>query len=91
MPFQRGHHHSKGRPPAEKSFANMLRIAIKESHDEGGDKLRAVADTLVRKAIEGDVSAIREIADRLDGKVPAAVEMSGGLSLSHEEVLEQLA
>lgn len=58
-----------GRPPSEKTFANMLRIAIKEAHGEGGNKLRAVADALVTKAITGDVPAIREIADRLDGKV----------------------
>lgn len=63
-----------GRPKAEKSFAAMLRIAIKEAHgDEGKDKLRAIADALVKKAIEGEVSAIKEIADRLDGKVPQAL------------------
>jgi hypothetical protein len=62
-----------GRPPKEKSFANMLGIAIKEAHEEGRDKLRAVADALVAKAISGDVQAIKEIADRLDGKVPQGV------------------
>lgn len=62
-----------GRPPKEKSFSNMLNIAIKEAHDEGRDKLRAVADALVAKAIAGDVAAIKEVADRLDGKVPQAV------------------
>lgn len=51
----------------------MLGIAIKEAHEEGRDKLRAVADALVAKAIGGDVQAIKEIADRLDGKVPQAV------------------
>lgn len=63
-----------GRPPKEKSFANMLNIAIKEAI-EGSDKtkLRAVADALVEKGMAGDVAAIKEIADRLDGKVPQAV------------------
>ena len=63
-----------GRPPKEKSFANMLNIAIKEAV-EGSDKtkLRAVADALVDKAMNGDVQAIKEVADRLDGKVPQAV------------------
>lgn len=59
-----------GRPPKEKSFANMLRIAISEAGDGGNTKLREVADALVAKGISGDVSAIKEIADRLDGKVP---------------------
>lgn len=62
-----------GRPPKEKSFANMLNIAINEAAAEGGTKLRAVADALVLKAMNGDVAAIKEIADRLDGKVPQAV------------------
>lgn len=63
-----------GRPPKEKSFANMLNIAIKQAHDEGRDKLRAVADALVEKAIGGDVQAIKEIADRIDGKVTDKLE-----------------
>lgn len=62
-----------GRPPSEKTFANMLRVAIKQAHDEQGDKLRAVAEALVNKALTGDVPAIKEIADRLDGKVPQAL------------------
>lgn len=63
-----------GRPPKEKSFANMLNIAIKEAI-EGTDKtkLRAVADALVDKAMTGDVQAIKEVADRIDGKVPQGV------------------
>ncbi len=62
-----------GRPKSEKTFANMLRVAIKEAHEDGNDKLRAVADALVSKAMTGDVPAIKEIADRLDGKVPQAL------------------
>jgi hypothetical protein len=62
-----------GRPPKEKSFANMLNIAIKEATESGGTKLRAVADALIEKAISGDVQAIKEVADRLDGKVPQAL------------------
>lgn len=62
-----------GRPPKEKSFANMLRIAINEASEEGGTKLRQVADALVTKAVSGDVSAIKEIADRLDGKPAQAI------------------
>lgn len=61
----------------------MLNIAIKEAIraqetgeillDEDGrpiPRLRAVADALVLKAMSGDVAAIKEVADRLDGKVP---------------------
>ena len=74
MPFEPGQSgNPNGRPKAERAFANMLRIAIKEAHDDGRDKLRAVADALVTEAIKGDIPAIREIADRLDGKVAQAI------------------
>lgn len=69
-----------GRPPSEKTFANMLRVAISEAHNEGGTKLRAVAQALVDKALTGDVPAIREIGDRLDGKVAQAIEHTGPLN-----------
>lgn len=63
-----------GRPPSEKTFTNMLRLALKEAHEDGGDKLRAVADVLVSKAVSGDIQAIKEIADRLEGRPVQAVE-----------------
>lgn len=63
-----------GRPPKEKSFANMLRIAISEASATGeGTKLRDVADKLVELAVSGDMQAIKEIADRLDGKPAQAI------------------
>jgi ribosomal protein L17 len=56
----------------DKPFRDALRMAIAETN---GDfkKLRKVAEALVEKAETGDVNAIREIADRLDGKVPQAI------------------
>lgn len=63
-----------GRPKGAKSFAAMLNIAINEAGKaEGTTKLRDIADALVNKATEGDIQAIKEVADRLDGKVPQAV------------------
>ena len=35
--------------------------------------LRKIADRLVANAIAGDMRAIKEVADRLDGKAPQAV------------------
>lgn len=63
-----------GKPKAAKAFADALRIAISEAHGEGGTKLRKLAEALVEKGITGDVPAIKEIADRLDGKVPQGID-----------------
>ena len=63
-----------GRPKGEKSFTAMLRIAIKEAGKvEGTTKLRDIADQLVTKAVNGDIQAIKEVADRLDGKPAQAI------------------
>jgi hypothetical protein len=39
----------------------------------GKRSTRMLARTLIDKGVAGDVAAIREIADRLDGKVPQSV------------------
>lgn len=66
-----------GRPPKEKSFANMLNIALTAKGESGQTKLREVAEKLVSKAIEGEGWAIKEVADRVDGKPMQQVELSG--------------
>ena len=40
-------------------------------------KLREIAEALYSKAAEGDVAAIREIGDRLDGKAAQALQLTG--------------
>lgn len=79
------------RPPKEKSFANMLNIAIKEATESGGTKLRAVADALVEKAMAGDIQAIKEVADRLDGKPVQQSDMNIDASGDLAEFLARIA
>ena len=43
------------------------------SAGEDRKALRDVAKALIDKAISGDVTAIKELGDRLDGKVPQAI------------------
>ncbi len=57
----------------EKPFTDMLRVALLSG---GGRRLRIIADKLTEKAEQGDIQAIREIADRLDGKPAQAIERS---------------
>src|SRR3954454_20122017 len=54
----------------EKPFNDALRIALK------GDplRLRRIADKLATLAEEGDLGAIRELADRLDGKPTQVID-----------------
>ena len=62
----------KGSENKDKPFRTALRMEIAASENDLPE-LRRIAKALIAKAADGDVQAIREIADRLDGKVPQAV------------------
>lgn len=66
-PFPKGvSGNPKGRPPT-KGFAQTLRQRISDAEGDE-DILRKIADALLEKAATGDIQAIKEVADRLDGK-----------------------
>lgn len=56
----------------EKPFNDALRIALKRDPR----RLPRIAEKLAEKAEDGDLAAIREIADRLDGKPGQFVDCS---------------
>lgn len=57
-----------------KKFRDALDIEIAAlAQDDDRRGLRAVARKLIALAVEGDIAAIRELADRVDGKVPQAI------------------
>jgi len=39
--------------------------------------LNKLADALVKKGLKGDVAALKELGDRIDGKAPQAIEGTG--------------
>ena len=61
-------------------WAETIRRAIKQSNPE---KLREIADKLIEMAAAGDLAAIKELGDRLDGKshqsADVSVEHSGSI------------
>ena len=63
---------NSGRRNTEKPFRDALRMQILAAGDDH-KALRSVAQALLDKAMEGDMQAIKELADRMDGKVPQAV------------------
>jgi hypothetical protein len=78
MPFVKGHSgNPAGRGVGDKLFRNALLAALKRA-DGDVEKIQLVAEKLVANAIENrDTAAIREIADRLDGKPAQAVDVTG--------------
>lgn len=72
-----------------KRFSQALRMELAGDDDEF-KVLRKIAKGLIGRAVKGDIAAIREVANRLEGRPPQAVEMNGELTITHEEALAQL-
>ena len=72
MAAPKGNQFAKGNkgPHGDRPWADALRRAIVQSD---GKTLRRLADAIVAKAADGDVAALKEIGDRLDGKAHQAI------------------
>jgi ribosomal protein L17 len=87
MPFKSGQSGNPAGRRAEKPFADALRMELAAAGTDH-KALRKVAATLIAKAQDGDMSAIKELADRLDGKAVQGIEAD--VSMSYEDRLQQL-
>lgn len=60
----------------EKPFRDALMLAIKEAESQPNSvrSLRRIAERLLEEAAAGNVQALKEVADRMDGKVPQGIE-----------------
>ena len=75
MPFQPGQITNPNGARKERKFYQALLIAL---NAEGPDiRLRKVAEMLIEQALKGEAWAIKELADRIDGKVPQAQIIQG--------------
>ena len=71
-PFQTGNRLAAlGDHSTPRAFKRELTVAVHET-DGDATKMRRIVVALIARAIAGDVLAIREIMDRVDGRVPLA-------------------
>jgi hypothetical protein len=82
-------------PTKGKVMRDALWMALhREAEDSDGKmtkRLHLVADRLVKRAMDdGDVAAIREILDRIDGKVPTAIAGADGEGPVSVSVIERV-
>ena len=79
-----------GAPIGNRNAAKENRLWASTLHrvvtQENSKRLRLVAESLLAKAIEGDVPAIRELGDRIDGKVPQGIVGADGGPLQVQDV-----
>lgn len=57
---------------------------------DDGKRLRMLAERLLDKAAEGDVSALKELGDRLDGKPAQAITGPDGGALLFQEIQRKI-
>ena len=62
-----------GRPKRAKLWSEAIQRAIKRRETTDPQALEKLADRLLSKVDDGDVAAMREFGDRLEGKVPQAI------------------
>lgn len=66
-------------PKSDKIWRDaVMRAVRRRDSDEDPQALEKLADVLVATAMAGDVVALKEIGDRLDGKPAIAVTGEGG-------------
>lgn len=70
MPAPKDNQNHKG-----KVWSDALRRALLAND---GKKLRLLAGKLIAKAMKGDVHALKEIGDRIEGKVPQGIVGADG-------------
>ena len=65
---------------SDKFWSEAVRLAVYREVESDGEKrkrLNIIADKLCKMAIEGDMAAIKEIGERLDGKAPQTATVKG--------------
>lgn len=75
----------------DKPYRDALRRAIaRAEQSESPHALDRIAEKHLAKCIEGDVGAMKELADRLDGKVPQGIGGDDELPAVRLEKIERI-
>lgn len=57
-----------GRPPKEWTMSTLIQEALEEEAEKGTPVKKQIARKLAHMALQGDIQAIKEVNDRIDGK-----------------------
>lgn len=88
--FKPGVSGNPGGRPKTRPFADALRAELEAAGDDG-EVLRLIAAKLIEDAKSGNLAAVKELADRLDGKPAQQIAMDARISgMTHEDWLEAL-
>lgn len=78
MAFEKGKSGNPGGRPSVKPWREALELAVNEEDPVTKKrKLRRIAEAVIDAAMAGDMTAAKEVGDRLDGKPRQETEISG--------------
>ena len=81
MPFSKGdpNINRNGRPPKAWTMSTLIEEALEEIEAKSGKSFKhLVAKRLAHMAVGGDIQAIKEINDRVDGKPKQNMDITSG-------------
>lgn len=70
-----------------KIWSDAIRLEL--AGNANAKKLRALAKKLIDEALDGNMQAMKEVGDRLEGKPAQAIDMTVS-EITHEEALDLL-
>lgn len=65
-----------GRPKREWTWAGLIEDQMEKLGPDKKAVKEAVAASLIAKALEGDVTAIKEVGNRIDGLPPQSIDLT---------------
>jgi hypothetical protein len=78
MPIRKGTTPNPGGQFADKPFRDALRGALwRPNGKDKANQLDRLANALIDEAVKGNVRALKEIGDRMDGKTVQGIEIGG--------------
>lgn len=80
---ERGGQEGNNNAGKNKPWTDAVRRALLAND---GQKLRKLADKLIATAMRGNVNALKEIGDRVEGKVPQAITGADGGPIQVQEI-----
>jgi hypothetical protein len=83
--YKPGQSGNPGGRPKERPWKDAINRAIKRQAADGKPWLDKIADRLLQSAADGDLVAIKELGDRLDGK-PSQIIEGGDDPIKFEDV-----
>ena len=78
--FLPGNGGGPGRPTKDKCVTDLMRTELEKTETVKGKKvtyLQLFVESQIKRAINGDAAAAKNLWERIEGRVPAALEVSG--------------